>query len=432
MDYIKKIVKKIFQYEASLILKKYKPKIIAITGSVGKTMTREDVYLVLSKKFFVRKNEKSFTVELGIPLTIIGCPVGTMSPIQLVKNIFLGLKLLVYKNVYPDWLVLEIDGDKPGDLSFVNSFLSVDILIMTAIGEVPSHVESFYDVDKFFLEKKFIVDSVKREGTIIYNADDLQVSNLLQDVVLKKISCGVGSESLIQGSDFKVLYSSDKTTSIPTGMSFEIISDHNTSPITIFGSVGIHNEYACLLATALGLEFGINFKEICSSLNKYKNLPGRMSLISGLKDTIIIDDSYNASPIAMSEALFVFGRLTSTKKKIAVLGDMFELGKYSSDEHRKIAILLKDTVSNVICVGLRMRKLGEELLSLGFKESCIISVDSSEEAGKELQKILEVGDMVLVKGSQTMRMEKVVEEVMRHPEDKEKLLVRQEKEWLER
>lgn len=432
MERLKKIVKKIFQYEASLILKKYKPKIIAITGSVGKTLTREAIYLVLSKKFFVRKNKKSFTAELGVPLTIIGCGEGNMTPIQLVKNIFLGFKLLVLKNTYPDWLILEIDGDKPGDMSLISSLISIDILIMTAIGDVPAHVESFYDVDRFFTEKKYLVNSVKREGTIIYNMDDPQVSNLLQNVNSKKISCGIGGGADISGSDFEILYSNDKTAPVPTGMSFEIIKDSDKYPISILGSVGIHNEYACLLATVTGLEFGLDIKEICSSLNKYKSLPGRMNLISGPNDSVIVDDSYNSSPIALSQAISVFKNINSVGKKIVVLGDMLELGKYSADEHRKVAGLLKGSVSNVICVGLRMRKLSEELLNLGFNEENIISVDTSEDACIDIQKILETGDTVLVKGSQTMRMEKVVESIMRHPEDRGKLLVRQEPEWLSR
>jgi UDP-N-acetylmuramoyl-tripeptide--D-alanyl-D-alanine ligase len=432
MDYIKKITKIIFQYEASLVLKKYKPKIIAISGSVGKTLTREAVYLVLSKKFFVRKNEKSFTAELGVPMTVIGCSLGVITPIQMVKNIFLGLKLLIYRNSYPEWLILEIDADKPGDLSFISSFLSIDILIMTAIGEVPSHVESFYDVDRFLFDKRFIINSVKPDGVIIYNIDDLQTSNLLQDVTLKKIPCGTGEASLIRGSDFKILYSTTKQSSIPVGMSFEISSNSKISPVTIFGSVGIHNEYACLLAFALGLEFGLGVKELSLSLNKYKSLPGRMNIISGINDTIIIDDSYNASPIAMSQALVVFGNIVSPGKKIVVLGDMLELGKYSADEHRKLAGLIKENVSYLICVGFRMHKVTEELESLGFNKSNILSVDSSEEAGKELQKILSSGDTILVKGSQLMRMERVVEEVMKHRKEKENLLVRQEEDWLQR
>ncbi len=432
MDYLKKFIKKIFQYEAHLVLKKYKPKIIAIAGSVGKTVSREAIYLVLSKKFFVRKNEKSFTAELGVPLTILGCPAGEITPIQLIKNVLLGLKLLLYKNKYPDWLILEIDGDKPGDLSIVSSLLPIDILVMTAIGAVPSHVEAFHDIDGFLLEEKTIINKVKRNGVIIYNTDDTQVSNLLLETDLRKVSCGTDIGSSVRGSDYKIFYSGDKKASVPAGMFFEIMSKQEMHQVTIMGSIGIHNEYASLLAFAVGLEFKIDAKEICTSLCKYKNLPGRMSLISGIKDTMIIDDSYNSSPTAMSQAISAFEKIKSRGKKIAVLGDMLELGKYSAEEHRKLAGLLKDKVSNVICLGLRMQKLGEELVDIGFNQSNVISVGSSEEAGKELQRILEAGDIVLIKGSQAMRMEKIVEEVMRHPEDREKLLVRQEKEWLAR
>jgi len=432
MDYLKKTVKKIFQYQARLVLKKYKPRIIAITGSVGKTLTRETIYLVLSKKFFVRKNERSFTTELGIPLTVIGCPSGVTTPIQLVKNILAGLKLLVYKNKYPDWLILEMDSDKPGDLSAVSSFLSADVLIMTAIGQTPSHIESFPDMESFLFENRSIINAVKRNGIIIYNADDERNSNLLLEVASKKISCGIGAGVDIQGSDFKVLYSENKRNPVPVGMSFKIISGGDQHPVIILGSIGAHNEYACLLAFALGLEVDISPKEIVSALSKYKILPGRMNLIPGIKDTVIIDDSYNSSPVAMIQALAVFKELKTKGRKIVVLGDMLELGKHSVDEHRKLAELVKDSVSKVICVGIRMRILSEELLNLGFDEGNILSFDTSTEAGKELQNIIEEKDIVLVKGSQTVRMEKVVEEIMQCPEDKEKLLVRQEEEWLNR
>ena len=432
MDYLKKITKKIFQYEASLVLKRYKPKIIAITGSVGKTLTREAVYLVLSKNFFVRKNEKSFTAELGVPFTIIGCPSGKITPVRIITNILLGLKLLIWKSHYPDWLVLEIDGDKPGDLSLVSSFLSIDILIVTELGEVPAHVESFYEIYNFLLEKKYLLNAVKREGVIIYNGDDMQVENVLRETVSRKISYGTSGDCNVYGSDFEILYTSDKKDSIPVGMSFEIAKEPYKGQVSIIGTVGIHNEYACLSAFAVGVELGITEKEICVSLNKYKNMQGRMNLVSGIMNSVIIDDSYNASPVAMSMAISVLGRLKCVGKKIAVLGDMLELGKYSAEEHRKLAGLLKGTASNVICVGLRMRRVSEELLGLGFDESKIILADTSEEAGMELQKIIEEGDTVLIKGSQSMRMEKVVEEIMRHPEDREKLLVRQEPEWLSR
>ncbi len=432
MDYLKKLTKKIFQYEAQLVLRKYKPKIIAVIGSVGKTLTKEAIYLALSKKFFVRKSEKSFTTELGIPLTIIGCPQGVGSILQWAKNILFAVRLLLFKANYPEWLILEIDADKPGDLESLSPWFRPDILVITAIGEVPSHIESFSDIENLLSEKRQIINSIKSDGKIIYNTDDSVTRKLLDGVNQVKISCGVSSDCNVSGSSFTLLYSTEKSEHIPTGMSFEILYDSKKYLTNLFQTIGIQNEYACLIAFAVGLEFGLKPSEIITSLNKYTSLPGRMNIISGIKNTVIIDDSYNSSPIAMSQALDVFFSIKTSGRKIVVLGDMLELGKYSAEEHRKLAILLKDSMDKIICVGLRMRKVSEELLKIGWNESDVISVDTANEAVGELQKLIKEGDVVLIKGSQAMRMEKVVLEIMRHPEDKKKLLVRQEKEWLER
>jgi len=430
MDFLKKTAKNILRWEAKLVLKKYKPKIIAITGSVGKTLTREAVYLVLSKRFFVRRSEKSFTAELGIPLTIIGSPYGMTTWFDLIQAGFFALKIIVIKSAYPKWLILELDGDKPGDLSGL-SYLNIDILVMTVMGEVPVHTEAFRDIEALLFEQRSIMASMKKDGVIIYNADDLRTVNLLQDREGRKVSCGIGKVFDVGGSDFEIIYNDEKYTT-PTGMSFDIISEKDLYGVTSQGSIGVQNEYSSLLAFAVGLEFGLQPSVITASLNKNRSLPGRMNFIPGLKDSIIIDDSYNSSPVAMFQAMSVLSRLKSSGRKIAIIGDMLELGKYSADEHRKIAEQIKDSASFVICVGLRAKKILEELINLGFGQSNIISVDSSVEAGKELQKILQAGDMILVKGSQAMRMEKVVEEVMMCPEDKNRLLVRQEKEWLNR
>ena len=440
MSFLKKIVKLFLGYEARLVLAKYKPKVIAIIGGVGKTSTRDAVYLVLSKKFFVRKREKSFTAELGVPLAIIGSPVGNGSLFQWLKNILFGLKLLVWKSHYPEYLILEIDSDKPGDLKTVSQFLKPDVLIVTAIGDTPPHVELFGSTENYITEIKFLIDAVIHQGTVIYNIDDSKTVSLFRGNSLKKISCGTSTESLVRGSDFSIIYTGDKVSKEPIGVSFDITYKSVKNSVTILGSLGIHIEYACLLAFALGTDLGLNSLEIVAALNKFISPAGRMKIISGIKDTIIIDDSYNSSPVALTQAVEVLSKVVSRGKKIAVLGDMLELGKYSAEEHRKIAGLLKDTAcpnddtvgrfSFVICVGLRARHISEELIKLGFQESKIISVDFSEEAGKELQKIIETGDTILVKGSQAVRMERAVEEVMKHPEEKGKLLVRQEPEWL--
>lgn len=443
MMYVKQLVKQIFQYEARLILKKFKPKIIAISGSVGKSTTRDAIYLVLSKSFFIRKSEKSFTTELGIPLTIIGCHCGTGSILQWCKNILVGLNVLFFTSQYPEWLLLEIDGDRPGDFEGLSDWFHPNILVMTAMGEIPAHVEVFGTMEKFLLEKKKLLDTVTREGTVIYNIDDFHTANLVAQSTHKKVSCGVEGKADIYGNAFTILYGNSNGRQIPTGMMFEIMGEklrekpetyrekpmHNI--ITIFNSVGIHNEYACLLATAVGQELGVSNTQILASLSRIETLPGRMKIISGIKDTVIIDDSYNASPVAMKESLQTFLSISTSGRKIVVLGDMMSLGKYSVDEHKKIASLVI-SVHTFISVGIRARGIADELVSLGFPESHILSVDTAQEAGRELQLLLEPGDSVFIKGSQSLRMERTVEEIMRHPQDKKILLTRQDEEWLER
>lgn len=432
MDLLKQLVKTIFQYEARLILKRYKPKVIAITGSVGKTLAKEAIYSIISKNFFVRKSEKSFTTQLGVPLAIIGCPRGTGSALEWLDNIFFGIKILFKKNSYPEWLILEIDADKPGDINSVSSWLRPDILIMTAIGEVPSHIEAFQSFDVFLSEKTNIINSVKKDGVIIYNADDSVVCGLVKDVPIRKVSCGVKNDADIKGSLSSILYSNTKSHSIPNGMTFDIIFQNNNYSINILETLGIQNEYASLIAFASSLELKIPIEKIVSILNKYSKIPGRMTIISGINDSVILDDSYNSSPLAVAESISTFSNIITQNRKIAVIGDMLELGKYSHTEHKNIAVQLKDVANLVYCVGIRSRKIKEELVILGFDEDKVFTVGTSSEAGEVVSKILLAGDLVLVKGSQAIRMEKVVEKIMKHPEDKKKLLIRQDKEWQNR
>ena len=430
MTFLKQLAKRLLRYEARIILQKYKPKIIAITGSVGKTLTREAVYLTLSKKFFIRKSEKSFTAELGIPLTVIGCANGSTNIFQSVKNLLQGLKLIFMKSHYPDILILEVDNDKMGDLEGVK-WLRPDILIMTAIGEVPAHIELFPSIEDFLSEKMHIIDSVKRNGTIIYNQDDKRIFDLLSENATKKISCGLGSGAEVSGSKFEIMYGKSSSGNVPTGMCFDIKKNSNHK-VTIFDALGESYEYACMLAFATGIELGLEEEEIALTLSKFSKVPGRMSIVPGLKECIIIDDSYNASPVAMTQAVEVLKDLAFTNQKIAVIGDMLEIGKHSAIEHKKVAEILKDVATFVITVGIRSRKINEELLDLGWDELKIKNFDMSEEAGKELQNMLQPGDVVLVKGSQAMRMEKTVEEIMKYPMEKSKVLVRQEREWIGR
>ena len=138
---LKKIISTIIKYEAVLIIKKYKPKIIAVTGSVGKTSTKDAIFAVMSSSFFVRKSEKSFNSDIGIPLTILGCPNAWFDPIKWARNIFRGLELIVFKHSYPEWLILEVGADRPGDIKEVSKWLKPNIVVLTAFAKVPVHIE---------------------------------------------------------------------------------------------------------------------------------------------------------------------------------------------------------------------------------------------------------------------------------------------------
>jgi UDP-N-acetylmuramoyl-tripeptide--D-alanyl-D-alanine ligase len=130
--------------ESKLVLMRYKPRVIAITGSVGKTSTKDALYAVLSKVAYVRKSEKSFNSQIGLPLTILGLPNGWNNLGVWISNILRGLWLIIGPNHYPRWLVLEVGVGKPGDMQETASWLRTDAVIMTAIGETPAHIEFLF------------------------------------------------------------------------------------------------------------------------------------------------------------------------------------------------------------------------------------------------------------------------------------------------
>ena len=157
--------------------------------------------------------------------------------------------------------------------------------------------------------------------------------------------------------------------------------------------------------------------------------PGRMRVIPGLKSTTIIDDTYNSSPIAVASALETLREIKGTKRKIAVLGDMLELGKYSSDEHEKVGALAAQSADILITLGIRSRKTAEAALAHGMNDKVVYQYDDIGRAGRELQNLLKLGDVVLIKASQGLRAERIIEEIMAEPEHASELLVRQSAAW---
>ncbi len=425
----KKIIVAILQFEARLVLKKYKPKIVAVTGSVGKTSTKDAIYTVLASSFFVRKSSRSLNSDMGVPLTILGCPNGWNNPLTWIKNIFEGIALIIFPNRYPTWLVLEVGTDRPGDIRDIAEWLKPDVVVVTKLSKTPVHVEFFDSPEALFEEKGYLVKALKRDGVLVLNGDDEDVLAYKQVGNHKTILFGIHNEAAVVGSNYHIVYESQEGIKAPTGITFKVDYAGNSIPVSIQGSVGRHLIYPILAGIAVGISQNINMVAMAEALSEHVPPPGRMRIMQGLKDTTIIDDSYNASPVAMYEALETLKELKTTGRKIAVLGDMMELGKYSTDEHKNTGKIATGICDILITVGVRSRFIAESALDNGLGDENIIQFEDSQKAGKQLEILLQKGDIVLVKGSQSVRMERVVEEVMAHPENKEVILVRQEPEW---
>lgn len=419
------------QFEAKFVLRKYQPHICVIVGSVGKTTTKDAVYSVLRQKFFVRKSEKSYNSEIGVPLTILGVSNAWSNPFLWIKNIFEGLALLFLKNKYPEWLVLEVGADHPGDIKGLASWIKCDIAILTRLPDVPVHVEYFDSVEAVVEEKASIISALLPKGTLIVNGDDEKIQEIAAKHPEKEIiTYGMGREHEVFSSRYGIKIEHK----IPQGIRFELHRKDELSDDVISAEIpnalGKQHLYPVLAAAAVGYSLEFQPKNITDALLQYQSPNGRMKLLPGIKETTVIDDSYNSSPVAVEEALNVMGHIHPAGRKIVVLGDMMELGKYSIEEHKKVGKHVSEVADMLVTVGFRARDIAQGALQNRMHGSKILQYDDVHRAGKEIELLIEAGDLILVKGSQSVRLEKVVGEIMAEPERKKELLVRQDREWL--
>ncbi len=419
----KKIIIYIIEIEARVILRRYKPKIVAITGNVGKTSTKDAIYTVLSPSFHVRKSQKSFNSEIGVPLTIIGCPSGWSNPFIWIRNIIKGLFVIIFYKNYPECLVLEVGADKPGDIKRIANWLSADIVVFTYFGNIPVHIEFFDSKEQLFEEKMNLVKALKDTGTLIFNKDSEELNKLTSEANNKPITYGFSEISNIMASNYEVEYEEDM---FPLGFSFKVNFEGNCIPFNLKGVLGKQHAYPLLAAVAVGISKEINLINIKNSLSEHIPPPGRMNILKGINKSIIIDDSYNASPVAMNSALLELENLKCKGRKMVILGDMMELGKHTHEEHKNVGNFSCSFADIIITVGTRSRAIYDIAQENGVES---YHFSDSVSAGQKAEEIVKEGDIVLVKGSQSSRMEKVSYILLSNKEESEKVLVRQDGYW---
>lgn len=431
--FFKHIVISVLTWEASMVLSKYKPFVVAVTGSVGKTSTKDAIYHVLENSVHARKSNKSFNSEIGIPLTILGLKNAWRNPFLWTLNILRGFLLIVLPFPYPKLLILEVGADHPGDIMRVTAWMKPDIAVITRLPEHPVHVEYFNAPEDVRKEKAELVFALGDRGVFVANGDDVFVRELRTKTKARTITYGVGNDAQVKGSYIQVNYEEKNGGKKPIGMLFRVDWEGNSFPVRLNGVLGTQSCVSALAALAVGIARGESIIKMSEALATLKTPNGRMRIIEGMKGSTIIDDTYNSSPVALEAALDTL-KMLEGGRKIALLGDMLELGRFSEEEHRRIGHIAGGFVDELVTVGARAHLFAEAAKGAGLQEEHIHEFMNSEDAGTWSLAHIRDGDMILVKGSQgsgenMIRMERAVKKIMAHQSDAVKLLVRQEKEW---
>lgn len=424
-DLIKSLVIMFLTWEAKLVMARHKPFIIGVTGNLGKTSTKDAIFAALKDHVHVRRSEKSLNTEFGVPLTILGEKSGWSNPFAWLMILFRGLSV-PFDRQYPTHLVLEIGADRPGDIRSITSWLKPDIAVVTQFGQVPVHIEFFKDRDAVVEEKGYLVSALKESGLFIYNADDHDAEKLLGKTSARKISIGIEKSASIHANNVRMYGTPIQ------GTEADITSDGASYHLVLPEVVGKSPVYSALPALAVAHELKISLDVACAALRDGDKPRGRMRLLPGMNGSMIIDDTYNASPKATEHGLKALSDIDTKGRKIAVLGDMLELGEFTHDEHYKIGKIAAKSCHKLYTVGIRARVMAEGALDEKMRDENIMQCETSIDAGKELVQVLGPGDVVYMKGSQGIRMEHAVKMILAETHDPRKYLVRQEKQWRSR
>lgn len=346
--------------------------VVGITGSVGKTSTKETVAAVLSEKYKVLATAGNFNNEIGLPLTIFRVTEET------------------------EVAVLEMGISDFGEMDRLAEIAKPDIAVITNIGDC--HLEFLGDRDGVLRAKTEIFHHLRENGTAVLNGDDAKLCT---------ISDVNGKKPLLFGTDPTDPVFAEKAESLGLdGTAMELRLPGGESLKTTIRVPGRHNIYNALAAAAVGTLLGLTPEEIARGIGNYRTISGRSNLIH-TESLTIIDDCYNANPVSMREALDTLD--LAKQRKIAVLGDMGELGEEEAALHRSVGTHLSDTgIDAVFCAGELMRNLAEEVRLLA-PEKAVFWFEERDAMTEKLLSFVKKGDAVLVKASHFMDFPQVVE-----------------------
>lgn len=434
---MKHIIYSILRYFAKQLLKRYNPTLIGVVGNVGKTSMRMNMVSFLSQFSPVGTNIDNYNTPIGIFLSFLG----ESSP---KKNIFAWMSIVIKalsrawfgdKDFPPIW-VLELGVDAPGDMDeFIDDLFEFDVIVFGFIGSNPVHLSQFNSKKDLIHEDAKVLRNLKPEGLLIIDGDD----PVLKSIYRKRehvMTFGYGDVD-VKASDFKTSievidtkeqWSTYYSSIVPKG-SFKVEYRGSSIPFQVNYILGKHQVAAVLPSIALGIADGMNLIDISQKITSIQPIKGRLRCLEGIKDTLLIDDTYNAAPAAVEMALETLGAISiKGARKVAILGVMRELGDETKEIHTHIGELTAKVAD--MCIGV-----GEETkdILLAFHQhnpkGTYHWFEDSEEAALHIVDFITSDDIILVKGSQFSRMEKVSAELLSNKRYRAELLTRQSQEW---
>lgn len=346
--------------------------LVGITGSVGKTTTREMVAAALSAGFLVYKTPGNSNSQVGVPITIAEIP----------ENAEIG--------------VIELGMSEPGEMTRIANVAKVNCAVMTNIGV--AHIEQLGSQENILKEKLHIQDGMPEDGTLFLNGDDPLLRNVVPQGGRKKVLYGLSEGCDYRGEDLHLEDGYPVFTAV-----------HGEERVQLRLQVmGNHMVQNALAALAVAGEYGISMEKAAEPLCRFEGFKGRQQILH-LNGVTVIDDSYNASPVSMKAGIEVLGSLPCKGKRIAVLADMKELGPDTVKFHQEVGAFLKEhPTDQAVLYGELAKEIGTGLKTAGG-DIPLTEVESLEELEKWLDDHVISGDCLLFKGSNSMGLSKAVD-----------------------
>jgi len=350
-------------------------EIIGITGSVGKTTTKEAIIKVLGERFKVVGSIGNLDPVFNIPITLLKIRPWTKK------------------------VVLELGVEYPGEMDFYLSLIKPKIGVVTRI--YWTHTEFLGDLNGVINEKGKLLEALPKDGWAVLNDNDQYIKEMAKKTGAKIFWFGTHPHCQVQIADF-----------IHQGIEgSEFILKNSKESVTIrWKLLGEHNTASAAAAASVGILAGLKLGEIKKGLEKIEPQPHRLNVVPGPNRSLMLDDSYNSSPEAAMMALETLRSLSHQSKAFAVLGDMLELGNYSEQGHREVGQkVVQENVDYLFTIGDQAKIIADEAQKFGAKN--VIEAKDQTEIKKKLRDLARKDDLILVKGSRATNLDQLVQDL---------------------